>query len=110
MGAVRADPAPTGPPARTHRSLVSSEPMLAAATFSLAVAIIGTALLTTVLYRREKSNRQALEQQSDSQFRVLTKRIARDTERGDRVLRISSAEMAVFLRQRPPLADGTEDR
>ena len=84
------------------------EPMLAAATISLAVLIVGTALLTTVLYRREKNNRQALEQQGDSELRVLTKRIARDADRGDRVLRISSGEMAVFLRQRPPLTDGTE--
>ena len=83
------------------------EPMLAAMTFGLIGLVTVVALMTGGLYRREKSNRLGLEQQSAQDLRALMRRMERDRDKGDKALRISAQEIPVLLRQRV-LTDGTE--
>ena len=83
------------------------EPMLATMTFGLAALVAGVAVSTTMLYRRERSNRLLLQQQRNQELITLMKRIERDGERGDRSLRVSAPEIAVLVGNRL-LMDGTE--
>ena len=83
------------------------EPMLAGMTIGLIALITAIAVLTTSLYQREKKNRLLLEQRSARELKALTDRMQRDRERGDKALRISAPEVAIFARRELPI-DGSE--